>query len=137
MVFDPEIQIIKEIKIPEATILLRADGIVHVLYHKNVTLDVELQMQMLQLFKDLAGNVKHPFVFSALEGVVVTKEARDNAILIEEESPISAAAVIADNLAYRLIANFYLKINKPKCPYKVFHKMDEAVLWLKQFNAEA
>ena len=134
MVAVSEIEIVKEIHVPEADILMRADGIVHVLYKKNVTLDIELQMKMFHLFKELTGNVKHPFVFSALEGVVVTKEARDNAIVIEDESPVSAVAVIADNLAYRLIANFYLKVNKPKNPYKVFKKMDEALAWLQQFK---
>lgn len=137
MLADPEIEIIKEIITPEAAIQMRADGIVHVLYSKNVTLDVELQMKMFHLYKELTSNVKHPFVFSAMEGVVVTKEARDNAILIEDEAPVSAVAIIADTLAYRLIANFYLKVNKPKSPYKVFKKMDEALAWLQQFKVKA
>ncbi len=44
---------------------------------------------------------------------------------------LGATAVVVDTLAYKLIANFYLKFNKPKRPYKVFSKEEEAIKWLK------
>lgn len=135
MLFESNTAFVKEIKIAEATLRLRTDGIVHVIFHSHVTLDVPLQLKMLELYHQLTQGKKMPFLFSAMEGVVVTKEARDNAITLEEESPVSAVAVIADNLAYRIIANFYLKVNKPKNPYKVFKKIDEAVKWLEQFKS--
>lgn len=134
MVLSPDREFVREIKIPEATIRLRTDGIVHVTFSSHITLDVPLQLRMLELYKQLTGDKKLPFIFSAYEGVIVTKEARDNAIILEDEAPVSAVAIIADNLAYRIIANFYLKVNKPKNPYRVFKKLDEAVEWLGTFK---
>jgi hypothetical protein len=65
--------------------------------------------------------------------VVITKEARDHSAELEKTYPGIASAVIADNLAYKIIANFYLKVNKPKTPYKVFNDFASAEIWLKTF----
>ena len=65
--------------------------------------------------------------------MVITKEARDHSAELEKTYPGIASAVIADNLAYKIIANFYLKLNKPKTPYKVFNNIDSAEVWLKTY----
>ena len=97
---------INEIKMPEATLKLRRDGIVHVTFNKNITLDVPLQLRLLEKHIEITGGKKCPFVFDALEGATITREARNNAILIEDQSPANAVAVVADTLAYKIIANF-------------------------------
>jgi hypothetical protein len=125
------IKIIREVKIPEATVSLREDGIVYVYYQKNTFLNVELQMRILEIFNDITGGKKSLFIFDADEGVVVTKGARENALIIEDISPVLASAVVAPNLAYRLIANFYMKFQKPKGQYKVVRDVEEGVNWLK------
>ncbi len=125
------VKIIREIKIPEATVSLRDDGIVHVYYQKNTFLNIELQMRMLDIFNEITGTKKMLFIFEADEGVIVTKGARENALIIEEKSPVIASAVVAPNLAYRLIANFYVKFQKPKGQYKVVRDLEEGVNWLK------
>jgi hypothetical protein len=131
MVLDPEITIAKQVEIPEAFIRLRSDGIVHVFYKKNVTLNVELQNRMELLFKEITGNRKTNFIFQSDEGVVLTKEARENAIELEKDTPINASAIIVTNLAARIMTNFFLKVNKPKTKHKLFGTVEEAVKWLK------
>ncbi len=124
---------LKQIKINEATVTLGLDGIVYVLFHKNVTLDLKLQMLLLNIYNDITSGRKHPFLFEALEGVKITREAKENAVRIESEAPGSAYAIVADSTAYQLIANFYLTVKRPKSPYKVFRKKDEALAWLKLY----
>lgn len=130
MVLSPNITIIKEIEIPEAFIMLRSDGIIHVDYKKDTTLDVDLQVSMRKIYDELTLGIKTHFIFSAAEGFILTKEARENSSIIDATSPIAAYGIIANNLAYKLIANFYLKVNKPKVPYKLFTTVEEAVKWL-------
>ncbi len=129
-----EIKIVREIKIPEATVSLREDSIVHVYYHKNVVVDIELQARILEVFNELTGKKKTNFIFDADEGVIVTPEARDNAIVMEDQTPVLATAVVAKNLAYRLIANFYIKVNKPKGKYRVVKSVEEGAKWLNSLN---
>lgn len=125
--------VLKEVKINEARVTLKSDGIIYVVFNKNIELDISLQMLLLNIYKEVADGRSHPFLFEAFEGISVTKEARENAIRIEGEAPGCAYAVIAKTLPYKLIANFYLKVRKPKTPYKVFSKKKDAVEWLKTF----
>lgn len=122
--------IIKEIKLPEATLSLREDGILHVFYHNDTILDIPLQLRMADAFNTITDNKKTYFIFEAGENVVVTKEARDNALKLEDVTPILSSAVIAHNLAYRIIANFFIKVQMPKGKYKVVASMEEATKWL-------
>ncbi|MGZ3921238.1 MAG: DUF7793 family protein, partial [Bacteroidia bacterium] len=112
-----EDNVIKKVRINEATVTLSKDGIVRVLFHKNTELDVPLQMLLLAIYNEITEKKKHPFLFEAFEGVYVTKEARSNAIRIEDEAPGCAYAVVAKSWTYKIIANFYVKIKKPKSPY--------------------
>ena len=120
--------ILKEVDIPEASIKLRSDGIVHVHYKKNTTIDMEAQGFMREIYKEMAPGKMFHYIFSAASGLTFTNEAMKNSM--DKDSPIASYAVIANNTAYRLIANFYLKVNKPKVPYKLFSSVEEAVEWL-------
>jgi hypothetical protein len=134
MTSDSQINIIREKKLPEVTVSLHQDGIVYVHYNKNTFLNVELQMRILDIFNEVTEKKKYPFIFEADEGVIVTKGARENALLIEDISPVSASAVVAPNLAYRIIANFYLKVQKPKGKYKVVRNVEEGKEWIKSLD---
>ena len=123
--------VVKEIVLPESIITLKSDGVVYVHFKKDQVLDVPLQLRMLEAYCTITNNALTPFVFEAEEGLIVTKEARDNAILIEESSPCKAMAIVVDNVAYAMIGNFYLKFNKPKRPYRVFKNRRDALEWLK------
>ncbi len=123
----------QRIEIAEAIITLREDGIIEVNYLKGTRITVELQLKVLAVFKDLTDDINRPFLFTAMDYVSITKEAQENAIRTESIYPALATAVVADNLAYRLIANFYMKVHKPKTPYKVFDDEKSANAWLLSF----
>ncbi len=125
---------IKEIDSKEASIVLKSNGIVYVLFKDDCVLDIDLQFRLLDSYNEITSGKLMPFIFLAAENVMITKEARDNATSLESISPIGASAVIVNNLAYKLIANFYIRFNKPKRPFKSFSNEKEAVTWLKSFK---
>ncbi|MDI1353515.1 MAG: hypothetical protein PSX36_01265 [bacterium] len=122
--------LIKEIRIPEGFIQLRSNGIVYVKLFENTILDVPLQLRMLACYQEITERKLTPFLFEGEGGVTVTKEARDNAVHLEDISPCKAMAVVVTTIAIAIIANFYFKFNKPKRPYKVFKNQQDAVTWL-------
>jgi hypothetical protein len=132
-VAEPGNEIIREIRINEATVAMRSDGIVQVTFNKNITIDVPLQMLLLNLYNEITEKKKHPFLYEAFSGVKVTKDAKENAIHIESLGPGKAYAIVAESVAYQLIANFYVKVKKPVYPFKVFTKKEDAVKWLRGF----
>ncbi|MBA3682685.1 MAG: hypothetical protein H0W73_16215 [Bacteroidetes bacterium] len=124
----------KKIELPEAIIHCRADGIIHIRFKEKTEVDIALQNKLLKIYLEICTDGKRPFIFSALNDVVFTKEARENSIKMEPLYPGYATALVADSVAYRLIANFYLKINKPKTPNKIFKDVPSAVEWLNGFT---
>jgi len=121
---------LKEIDSKEANIQLKSNGIVYVLFKDDCVLDIELQFRLLDSYNEITAGRLTPFVFLAAENVTITSEARDNATTIESISPLGASAAVVNNLAYKLIANFYMRLNKPKRPFKTFSSEEEAVDWL-------
>ena len=124
-------KILAEVDAPKYNIKLKSDGIVYVVFKENTMLDIDLQIEMLNIYKEITKDELTPFMFEAEYGVEITKEARDNAIVMEDQTPCKVTAVIVQNIAYALIANFYMKFNKPKRPFKVYNKKEEAIEWLK------
>ncbi|HWY11887.1 MAG TPA: hypothetical protein VN026_11210 [Bacteroidia bacterium] len=60
-----------------------------------------------------------------------TKEARELAADPEHGKHHGAVAIYSEKLAYKLLGNFYIRINKPKAPTRFFSRRDEAVKWLR------
>jgi hypothetical protein len=114
-------------------ITIHESGIGQMHFKDGIILGLTEQMEHLEAMIKIADGKKMPFVVTAGKHVNITPEARDNAILIEDISPVCATGVVVQNLAYRLIADFYLKINKPKTPYRVFTDKRAAFEWCRQF----
>lgn len=130
MITKRSIHIIKEIDSKEANIALKSNGIVYVLFKDDCILDIDLQFRLLDSYNKITDGKLMPFIFLAAQNVTITKEARDNATSLESISPLGASAAIVNNLAYKLIANFYMKLNKSKRPFKTFSNEVDAVEWL-------
>lgn len=124
-----ETQVIKKLETAHLIGTLRSDGIVHIHIKENTTINLLVQDEMIKLYW-LLTDVKRPFVFTGDEFASITKEARENAIAMEDTVPISSSAIVVKNLAQKIIADYYYKFNRPKNPYSVFKKFDQAIDWL-------
>lgn len=126
------IAVIREIEHEKLIVRLMEGHYVHVIFKPHTEITVELQNEMVQLYREITGGKKAPFLFEGGEFVSITKEARENAIIMEDDTPTSASAILVKNLGQKIVADFYYKINKPKQPYKVFWSREKALLWIKQ-----
>lgn len=127
------LKLFMEIDIEEVLVREIEYGIIQVHFKEGIEITVELQGRMYDMYAEICGDSKRPFMFTADDFVSYTKEARDNALIMEALYPGIATAVVAPSLAYKIIANFYLLVNKPKKPYKVFNDEEMAIEWLKTF----
>jgi len=120
----------KRLENDQVIVTLRPDGIVHVSFLPHTEITVEFQQVLLDMYNEVTGGKKSLFVFDGGEFVSITKDARENAVAIEETTPTKASAIVVKNLAQKIIADFYYKVNRPKQPYKVFWQFDKAIEWL-------
>ena len=123
-------EIVKELNTGTAIIRLRKDGLIHVHYKKNFTLDTETQVTMRSTFIELSNGIPRGFIFSADEGFTMTKEARENFRSMRQGNPIKAYAIVIASLPQRLVANFFFKMYQPSVPAKLFKNAEEGAKWL-------
>ena len=95
---------IKKLDYPDVNLQLKSNNIVYVTFKDDCNLDIPLQMRLLDYYKEITDNKLMHFMFFAAENVSLSKEARDNAVKIEDQSMLGATAVVVDTLAYKLIA---------------------------------
>ncbi len=79
-------------------------------------------------------NGKKAFILLELEGdAYTTKEARELAASPEHGTHHGAIAFSSNKLAYKILGNMYIKINRPTAPTRFFNNRKEALHWLNSF----
>ena len=111
----------------------REDGIICVHFKEGLEITPEVQDRLFKIYNEICQGERRPFLFTAEEYVSVTKEGREYATEMVHLFPRSASAVLVKSVAYKIVANFYLRVNKPKSPYKVFSDEEKAIKWLQGF----
>ena len=92
-------------------------------------IDLEKAREFIDLNNKLVQNDVFAGITTAQAGVSFSKEAR--ALLAIRVNNIYAAALISDRISIRVIANFFIKINKPDYPTKLFPDEKTALAWIK------
>ncbi len=122
--------IVQTISLPSMILCLDNQGIVHIRYLQGQIIDVKEKIEEKRALLEITKGVKHPILISFEHFVTITKEAKEYSILVEPEQPFLAVAILVENLAYQLMADFYFKFYKPKVAYKVFKSNTKAIDWL-------
>ncbi|RDC63221.1 hypothetical protein AHMF7616_01822 [Adhaeribacter pallidiroseus] len=78
-------------------------------------------------------NQAYPCLFDITEVRQTTKEARDF-MANEGNNLVLASAMIVTNPMLKMMANFYVMVNRPKNPTKLFTDRESALEWLNQFK---
>lgn len=62
----------------------------------------------------------------------ITREARE--LIASEKNAVNtiAKAIVVKSLAHKLIADFYLAVNKPVIKTRIFNTREAGLLWLKE-----
>lgn len=111
---------------------LRKDGIVQVNFGDNVELDVKETKDILTALASINDGKKSLVVNVAGKNTTATREARSYSASEEAGQHTIADAFVVNNLPQKLLGNFYLNLNKPFINTKIFNKLEEAIVWLKQ-----
>jgi hypothetical protein len=77
-------------------------------------------------------NNSYPCLFDITRVKQTTKEARDY-MANEGNELVLASAMLVTSPMLKMMANFYIMVNKPKNPTRLFTDKESAVEWLSQF----
>jgi hypothetical protein len=114
------------------TVTLRDDGIVEYRYDEGIIVDLEVARGAIEAAQTILDGSHPALVF--IDGVrTVTRPARSffaNDDLNREVS--NRVALVTRTPVARVLGNFFLGLNKPRFPTRLFTSEEEAVRWLAQ-----
>lgn len=121
------------IRSTEYLYLFIEDGILHCVYKDIALVDLNIAATCVKDRLDFIGNKVYPSLFDITRIKQSTKEARDY-MANEGNEQVSASAILISSPMLRMTANFYIMVNKPKNPTRMFTDQKSAVDWLAQFK---
>ena len=122
---------IQEIDLTHTVLRMRDDGIVQVNFNDKLEIDTNEARDILNAQKELSKGKKVLVLNVAGKQTTATSAARDFAASDEATKYTLAEAYVVNNLAQKLVGNFYVNFHKPKAPTKIFTNETDAVNWLK------
>lgn len=108
-------------------------GVVHMRYRSNSSVTLETAIRNIQETARIGGGKKVPVVVNLTGLKSVSRKARRYYSGEETAKYVSAAALVADSPVSRVLGNFFLGINKPPIPIRLFISEEKAMEWLVQF----
>lgn len=135
----PDHPVLKSSELPTATFYLLEDDVVWIRYK-------ELEDEF-----DLAQAKKHTQALEALNNgcpvhlvidfrdldIAFSREARAYFANSDGHSSVRASqAIILSGLAHKIVANFYIKFNKPSCPARIFSDPEDALGWVRNLKSK-
>ena len=100
---------------------------------KPDSLDIATTKACIATRLSFGEGVSYPTFIDITSIKSVSKESRDYFASAEGYKCITAAALLIDSSVNKIIGNFFLQINKPPIPTKLFNRKSDAVFWLQQF----
>lgn len=121
------------IKLEKSEVMFREDGIVQICFDDNCEVDTKDCEDIVSAYDQLLKNKKYPLLHFLGNYTTFTKGTREFSVTERGMQYSAAEAYIFSSLAHKIVANFYIKINRPPVTTKFFTNEVEAVAWLKTF----
>ncbi len=127
----------------KTTIILQKNikGICLINFYLNGIVEISWDTQLKEINKEhliqikknigeVGGGKKMPVYISTIDFLAISDSGRKYSASDEGQAFTLANAVLIDNLAKKILFNFYMNINKPKTPTKAFGTKEDAFTWL-------
>jgi hypothetical protein len=108
------------------------DGIVRTKVKKNSEIVIEDALENSIAVNSFSQD-EYPMIVDTTLAKSITKEARDYFSMKGRESKIVAFAILINSPLSKIIANFFMGLNKPRVPVKLFTDEDLAIEWCKNY----
>lgn len=108
------------------------NGIMKCSFYDLQELTLEITKHLVSKRVEHSNGVSYPCLFDVSKIKHSTKEARDF-LAKEGNELVTASAILVDSAVVKMAANFYVSVNKPVKPTRLFTDKDSALTWLRQF----
>ncbi|MCJ8165888.1 hypothetical protein MKJ04_13635 [Pontibacter sp. E15-1] len=109
------------------------DGILHFTYKQIENMDLDLAKTCVADRLRFTGDASYPCLVDVIMLKSSSKEARDYFATAGNQG-IIANAILVNSSAFKMMANFYIMVNKPVNTTRMFTDKQSALEWLQQFK---
>lgn len=102
-------------------------------YKKNIRINLEIAKEIVRARLSFTGNRNIPSLIISQGIVTIDKPAREYLSSDEATVGLVASAILVNSKFSSFLGNFFLTVNKPKMPVKIFSEISKAEKWLQQF----
>jgi hypothetical protein len=107
------------------------DGrLVTITIFENSEIELEDIKSINSLKNQLVGANRYKVLFIAPQYGYISNAARAFSSTPKVYANAIAKAIVAQQLGVRIVGNFFVKVNKPPAPTKVFSNVEKALSWL-------
>ena len=110
--------------------------VIQLVFKEGANIDVANIRELITECGKLSGHKPFLLLCDVTAFITITPEARKMASDPEESSLVKATAVVINNLALKLVADFFVSFNKPGYKFKVFKDKQKAMDWLLKSDQE-
>ena len=116
---------------PKFRMWLRPDGIVQLVWARQVTMVLEDAIEATDAMAKLTGGRRSPLLVDAHDVGPQDRPARNE--FARRGDLVSAVALIVGTPLSRMMGNFFLSVSKPMAPTRLFDDEASALTWLREF----
>lgn len=121
------------INLKKSIVSLIEQHFLHIHLKSNQEINLDDAQQVIAAMGIIGEGKKFPVYIDAGEFVSIDDNVRGFSASKVGNIYTLADAIAVENIAQKLMANFYLKNDHPNVPTKVFNNKHEALDWLRQF----
>jgi len=125
-----------EIELPFAFLTWDNHFLITIKYKDNIEVGIEEAKLLIEKILCFV-NKKRFSVLSDATDITSSMDASARRYIAEHDEVnglVDAHAIVVNGLSVRIIAQFYIKLNKRKHPRKIFSNLNEAKDWILQFG---
>ena len=124
------VEVLKRKELQRTIIEYRKDGIIHVVYKSGCTLSVDDCYALAKFIARIGEAEKYPLLTEPSSGSNIDEDAR---VLLAGEKGnrfILKNAILCDSIVHEMIGNFFIRMDRPLTPTKLFESEVKAISWL-------
>lgn len=110
------------------------DGIARTVVKGSVEIGLKEARENTEAINTLFCGKKFPLLVDARSIHYMTREARDHFSIKNRETVINCFAILVQSPLSRIIGNFFMSLNKPSVPARLFTDERDALQWLEKFR---
>jgi hypothetical protein len=113
-----------------------SDGICRTVVKADAEVDLECAIENSKAVNSFFTGKKFPLLIDTRLIRSITREARDHFSVNGRDTAISCMAFIVKSPVSRVIGNFFMSLNRPAVPAKLFDSETSALEWTRQFQIQ-